>query len=174
MACVCDTTLMGDLSLPPIKAGMRFQFGYNTGYNTGPFQVSDIADMLNAAGITQGAVSFKLAGVVSYYIAIEGHAGRDYASASDLRDAIYQALVSGGYSIDPASINFNPEVVGGAGPAPMVVYTGPAATGGGAAPQLPGTSIFDDIASSLSVTRNTAQALVIGGGLLLLVMILKK
>lgn len=176
MPCNCgDNHLLGALSLPPMKQGMRFQFGYNTGYGTGPVQVSDIADMLNAQGITQNAVSYKLAGVLSYYNTIEGQAGHDYASASDLRDAIYNALIAGGYSIDPASINFNPEVVSGAAPGPQVIYTGPGAGGGGGVPTaIPGTGIFDQVAASLGVTRNTAEAVIIGAGALLLIMIMKK
>lgn len=166
--------LMGALSLPPMKAGMRFQFGYNTGYNTGPFQASDIADMTNAQGITQGAVSYVLSGTLSYYIVIEGKAGHDYNSASDLRDAIYNSLVSGGYSIDPASINFNPEVVTGGGPGPQVIYTGPGAPGGPGVPAPTGPGLLDQLAASLKMTRNDAELLAIGGGVLLLVLIMKK
>ena len=173
--CACGSDhLMGALSLPPINRGMRFQFGYNTGYTTGPFEAADIARMTNAAGITQDAVSYVLSGTISYYIVIEGKAGRDYASASALRDAIYNSLVSGGFSIDPASINFNPEVVTGTGSGPQVIYTGPGAPGSGVPATVPGTSIFDDIAASLGTTRNTAQAVVIGGGLLALILIMKK
>jgi hypothetical protein len=174
MACACESenALLGALSLPPIKKGMRFQFGYNTGYGTGPFEASDIAGLTNAQGITQDAVSYVLSGTLSYYVAIEGKAGRDYASATDLRDAIYQAIVAGGYSIDPGSINFNPEVVAGAGQGPQVIYTGPGA--GGGAPSAPGSNFFDQIAASLNVTRDTAQIAVIGGAVLLLVLVMKK
>lgn len=178
MACGCESdggypTLLGALSLPPINKGMRFQFGYNTGYGTGPVQVSDIAQMLNAQGITQDAVSYNLSGTLSYYNAIEGKAGRDYGSASDLRDAIYNALVSGGYSIDAGSINFNPEVVAGAGQGPQVIYTGPGAPGAGVPPAA-GPGFFDQIAASLNVSSDMAQMLVIGGAALALILVLKK
>jgi len=173
MGCNCDNTLLGALSLPPIKKGARFQFGYNTGYGTGPFESADIAQMTNAAGITQDAVSYTLSGTLSYYITVEGKAGQDYGSASDLRDAIYKAIVSGGFSIDPASINFNFDPAPGAQTGPQTVYTGPSASGGGSI-NLPGVNFFDEIASSLNVTRNTAQLVVFGGIAILAITLLKK
>lgn len=174
MACGCsENNLLGSLTLAPIKQGGRFQFGYNTGYDTGPFTAADVAQLTNAQGITQGAVSYVLSGTLSYYVAVEGKAAHDYGSASDLRDAIYNAIVGGGFSIDPASINFNFEPAPGSGTTPQVIYTGPGA-GGGAAPTVPGASIFDDLAATLGVTRNTAQAVIIGGAVLALVLVMKK
>src|SRR5262245_10863207 len=176
MDCACDQQsglgyLMGDLSLPPVKKGARFQFGYNTGYGTGPFEASDIAHLTNGAGITDGAVSFLVSGTLSYFIAVEGKSNRDWNSGSDLRDAIYNTIVSNGYSIEPGSIQFNVETVSSGYTPPPVSSTRPPGTGGA---QIPGADFFDELAASLSVTKQTAQTLAIGGGLLLLVLLVKK
>lgn len=164
-------SLLGQLTLAPIKKGGRFQFGYNTGYGTGPFAASEIAQLTNGQGITQGAVSYVLSGTLSYYIAVEGQAGRDYGSASDLRDAIYQAIVGGGYSIDPGSINFNFEPAATTALGPQVIYTGPSA-GGGAVPSGPG--LFDQISQTLNLPKETAQLVVFGGLALVAIMLIKR
>jgi hypothetical protein len=170
--CGCERdSLMGALSLPPVKAGARFQFGYNTGYNTGPFQASDIAQGLNGMGLTSEAVSYVLSGTLSYYIAVEGKSGRDWASGSDFRDAIYNAIVGAGFSIDPATINFNVETAPGAYTPPNVVSTTPAGPG---TPTPSGPSFLDELATSLSVTKNTAELIVFGGAAVLLLLVIKR
>jgi hypothetical protein len=176
MSCCCEQSslsglygldsLMGDLSLPPVKKGARFQFGYNTGYGTGPFDSSDIAQLTNSAGITDGAVSFLVAGTLSYFIAVEGRSNRDWNSGSDLREAIYNTIVSNGYSIDPGSIQFNVETVSSGYTPPPVSSTRP-----------PGTtqkSFWDEIAESLEMQKDSAQVVVLAGAALALILILKK
>lgn len=185
MACCCDQSglsglygldglngLMGQLSLPPVKKGARFQFGYNVGYTAGGFRAEGVAEATNAAGLTFDAVSSYLAGVLNPFIALEGRSNRDWNSGSDFRDALNNAIAGAGYPIEPQSIQFNVETVSDGYTPPPVSSTRPPGTGGGS--QIPGADFFDQIAASLNVTKQTAQMLAFGGGLLLLVMVLKR
>ncbi len=174
MSCQCEQSglghLMGQLSLPPVKKGARFQFGYNVGYTAGGFRAEGVAEATNAAGVTFDATSSYLAGVLNPFIALEGRSNADWNSGSDFRDALYNAIAGAGYPIQPESIQFNVETVQGGYTLPPVSSTGPpGASAGGAV-----GDFFDEIAGSLGVSKQTAQAIAIGGGVLLAVLFLKK
>lgn len=163
--------LMGQLSKPAMAKSARFAYGYNTGYTTGPFEASEIAELTNAAGLTDGARSWLVAGTLSYFIALEGRSNRDWASGSDLKDSITQLITSNGYSIDLSSIQFQFEPVQGAA-SPPVIYTGPPGSPG--VPPGPEKSIFDEIAEELKIQKSEAQMLVFGGAALLALVLAKR
>jgi hypothetical protein len=162
--------LMGDLSLPPVKKGARFQFGYNVGYLGEGFIASGVGETLNQSGLTDSAVSYQIAGMLNPFIAVEGKSNRDWNSGTDFRDAIYNAINGAGYPIEPSSIQFNVETVSGGYTAPPVSSTRPPGTSGRSI----GTSFWDEIAAGLGVPKGTAQAIGLGVGAILLILIAKK
>jgi len=176
MGCQCEESglygLMGQLSLPPVKKGARFQLGYNVGYTAGGFRAEGVAEATNSAGLTFDAISSYLAGVLNPFIALEGRSNRDWNSGSDFRDALYNAIDGAGYPIEPQSIQFNVETVQDGYTPPPVSSTRPPGAPVGTTPVLQG--FFDEIAASLNVTRETAQMITIGGGFFLLLLVFKR
>lgn len=182
MSCCCDTyehpllgALMGQLSQPAMKKGARFAYGYNTGYTTGPFEASEIAALTNGAGLTEGARSWVVAGTLSYFIAVEGRSAKDWASGTDLKDAITQLIISNDYSIDLSSIQFQFEPAQGT-TSPPVIYTGPPGSPGVPKnqPDPNKKSFWEEIAEELDVTKDTAQIVTFGGVALLLILLMKR
>lgn len=165
----------------PVRIGAPFSLGVEL---TSWASIDDFVDeealrrALASSGYVQASVQvYQMAGVFNPFVVVEGHSGREYGSATHLRDAVLSVIQSQ-YTIDPASIRFeattyNPQTQA------QTIARYDAQTGGAQyAPRVPAGSnsfsgIFDSIAGSLGVTRS--QAVLIGaGGAILGVVLLKR
>jgi len=124
----------------PLDVGGYFEFGYNTGYNTGPFDAASIAPLVEAQGYSYNTQSFKVSGTLSYYISITGNSNVYWSEASDLANAILQILQSNGYSVDVNSIQFRAQTAGTASALGGTPYPNPNLPPG--APPPPGQCSF--------------------------------
>lgn len=164
----------------PVHIGAPFSLGVEL---TSWASIDDFVDeealrrALAGSGYVQASVQvYQMAGVFNPFVVVEGHSGREYGSATHLRDAIL-SVVQDQYRIDPASVRFEATTYNPQTQAQSVArYDAP--TGGAQyAPAAAGadtfSGVFDSIAGSLGVTRS--QAVLIGaGGAILGVILLKR
>lgn len=141
------------------------------------FDAESLRKALIASGYVLGNVQvYQKAGIVNPYIVIEGQSGREYGSATHLRDAVL-SIVQASYHIDAGTIGYEVQTYNAQTQAQTVARYDAAA---GSATQAPGTSaagavsgIVDKIATSFGVTQS--QALLIGaGGAIVGVILLKR
>ena len=164
----------------PVHIGAPFSLGVEL---TSWASIDDFVDenalrrALDSSGyVRPGVQVYQMAGVFNPFIVVEGQSGREYGSATHLRDAVL-SVVQSQYTIDPASIRFEAQTYNPQTQARTVARYD-AQTGGSAQYAPPATSgadvsgIFDQIAGSLGVTRS--QAVMIGAGGAILGLILLK
>jgi hypothetical protein len=167
--------LMGEIPqrLPAVAQGAAFQFGGNFQLlGTCPHDIEDFGQWVRSDGISNNAVSYKVAGsFVNPYWAIEGNTRDAWNSGTDLGNAIYNSITSRGCDADVASIQFRVQPAPGAATPEQFVGTPYPTPGSETARQ---AGLFDEIGRVLGLPKDDAQLLVFGGAALLLVIAMKR
>jgi hypothetical protein len=149
----------------PVVIGSRFQFGFNLGYfRSQIFTESELAAVLENAGLSYDTISYYVAGVFNPFVTIEGASNLYWDSAIDFCNGIRNAIQGAGYPLDVSSVQCNVENQSGQpGQAPAITPVQQPSTGG-SNPAVPhnqqggcgGLSIPDWLACTLGVTPTTA------------------
>jgi hypothetical protein len=172
--------LMGGIN-DPVHVGAPFSLGVEfTGwwedmsFRELPQVLAAIQSKLTASGYTRGLVRvYQLAGYLNPFVVAEGYSGREYGRASDLRDAILSVIASEYSGIDFGSVRFETTTYN-----PTTGQTQQSRTdtpeGSGPPPPPPGPGLLDQLAQSLGTTKDEAQMLMLGGGLLLAIALMKR
>jgi len=165
----------------PVNVGDSFQFGFNTGYTSGPFNSADLAPMIEAAGYSYNTQSYLVSGYLNPFVTIEGNANVYWDSGVDFCNGILQILQQNGIPVDVASIQCRTFGTGGGSNLQLQGTPYPTSNQSQSVPQAPGggcswsqQSPTDWLACELGI--NPTTALIIGGvvGASLLLIILKR
>ncbi len=177
--CDCSYGGLGAL-LPPIHLFAPFSLGVELSELAGPRAIDTeaIRQALSASDYVLPAVQvYQKAGFFNPYIVVEGYSGREYGSATHLRDAVLsviEAATRGAATINYGSVGFEAETYdplsGATQTARYDASTGSATQAGPGQTQ----SIASWISRSLGISGTEASAVLIGGGALLLVLLLKR
>ena len=173
---------LGELSLGPVHVGARFSLGFE--FDKGlTLEIEPVMQAIQARLRASGYVSTDtriswLAGYVNPFVVIEGKSGREYGSASHLKDAVL-SVVENVWPIDAGTVRFEAETYqpgqpANAAPIPQR-YDAPAGGGNTAPPPPPAPSefgqFFDQLALDLGISRGSAFGLAVAGVVLGLVVL---
>lgn len=175
---------LGDLSLNPIHAGARFSLGVeladwwlDTSFREIDEAITEMRKRLVQSGyVNQGIRVYQLAGYFNPFIVVEGVSGREYGSATHLKDAIL-SVVESVAAIDGGTVRFEAETytpgsAASASPIPQR-YDAPAGGTNSAPPQGPSEfgQFFNQLSTDLGISRGQAIGLTLGGVLVGLVLL---
>lgn len=166
MICQCGQQigLLGLAAITdPIHYGASFSLGVELTFVYPDTEA--IRHALNSSDYVRSGVNvYKLSGYINPFIVIEGQSGREYGSASHLKDAVL-SVIENHYELNRSSVRFEAQT--------YQVGSGAPTTGrydasvGGSASEAPLEPIsmnpIDGIAKILGVTRNEAMVIGIGG-----------
>lgn len=175
---------LGALSLGPIHYGARFSLGVelaewwaDTSFRELPDAMALIRQRLVQSGYVDSSTRvYQLSGYLNPFIVIEGGSGREYGSATHLKDAVL-SIVETVAAIDAASVRFEAETyTPGAAPsvAPTVQRYDAISGGNNSAPPATPSGVaafFDQVAGDLGITRGQAIGLGIGAGFVGLILL---
>lgn len=199
MSCCCDQQpLLGTLMGAMLAKGSRVRLGfaydiYNPGGVTDPSaddNPSYISEVIYSALMTSGdfevgtldvrVTPSAYLGLQDGYILIQGVIGRDKGDPRDIENAVLWAIRNNLPVIDitrrdPIIIDYVPPTQAG-NPNVAQVNTPREQTPRGTLPgdEPPSKSFWQEIADELDMQKTEAQLLILGGGALLLVLMLKR
>ncbi len=125
----------GSLELPPIHAGAAFSLGVEL---AGAWNINDLfvdTDMirraLDASGyVRPGVQVYQQAGIINPFVVVSGQSGREYGSASHLRDAII-SVMQGINTLNLDTLKFQADTYNPETNAPSTTASNNAASGAG-------------------------------------------
>jgi hypothetical protein len=163
----------------PVWPGARFQFGYNIGYDLSAFAASELAGVVEGAGLAYDAGSYKVAGWLNPFVTVEGSSVLYWDSAIDFCNAVRNELQTAGYPLQVQTVQCNVENQSNEpGQAPVITpVIMPSDSSGGNVPRnaqggCSGLSVTDSIACNFGISTSTA--LLVGAGLALVGLVLIK
>lgn len=185
MGCGCGCNSCGDAGLlsglsAPLMSGMADPMHVGAWFRIGAefegwhrledlfVDTQGLQQALNASDYVRNARVYKVAGVINPFIVIEGESNREYGQAKHLRDSVL-SVVDRTNVINYGSVQFEAETYDAqTGEATQTVEEAPRNQTG------QGSGFMDEIGRQLGLPTQEMKWVLIGGGALLVVLLLKK
>lgn len=167
--------------LPPVHIGAPFSLGVEVSEFSGGPRAIDIEQIrlaLAASDYVLPSVQvYQMGGYFNPFVVVEGSSGREYGSATHLKDAVLsviQAATAGAATVNFGSVRFEAETYEpSTGGAQTTRFDAPLGGGASGAPQVI-SSLTQSIASYFGLSADEAKLILIGGAAILALVVLRR